>query len=299
MTSFRAMDTDVILRAPGRGAIEVAALVRGAALAFEDAERRFSRFDPTSELASFNRARSSVRVTRPFFDALVDARAYVELTGGLFDPCIGSTLAALGYDRSFGTGLDVASRPHRPADVASFSDVVLDPETVTVTRPEGVTIDLGGMVKGRTVDRVARTLAAPAAIVAGGDGSVLGDGVEGEGYLLDIEDPRDPARVLLSLRISDRAFATSSPNRRRWRVGREERHHLVDPRTVLSSASDLAQVTVLAQSAERADVFAKTLYLLGERGAAAFVARHRDLAAVLVRMDGTTRLLGEMEVVDA
>lgn len=299
MQTFRAMNTDVTLRVPGLGLGDEAVLATAAAEHFADAERLYSRFDAVSELSSLNRATTPFVATRALFDALVDARAYVELTDGRFDPCIGGSLVALGYDRSFVPDRASPASSYRPARVASFLDVVLDAETCTVTRPEGVAIDLGGMAKGRTVDRVAATLPIPSVVDAGGDGVMRGEGLEGEGYLLDVEDPRDPARVLLSVHVADRAFATSAPNRRRWRVGDETRHHLVDPRTGASGLSDLAQVTVVASSAERADVLAKTLYLLGEREAARFVSRHADVAAVLVRHDGTTRLFGDLEVDDA
>lgn len=299
MQTFRAMNTDVTLRVPGLGLVGEAALALAAAEVFADSERVFSRFEASSELASLNRATTPFRASRALFDALVGARAYFELTDGCFDPCIGGSLVALGYDRSFVPERQMRASSYRPARAASFLAVTLDPETCTVTRPEGVAIDLGGMAKGRTVDRVAATLPAPSVVDAGGDGVMLGNGLEGEGYLLDVEDPRDPARVLLSVHVAARAFATSAPNRRTWRVSEETRHHLVDPRTGTSSTSDLAQVTVLAGSAERADVLAKTLYLLGERGAARFVSRHGDIAAVLVRPDGTTRLVGDLEVDDA
>src|SRR5262249_50625796 len=107
MHTFRAMNTDVTVVA----AADVALAIAGV---FADAERRFSRFLPDSELSRLNRARGPVAVSAPMFDALVAARDHVGRTRGIFEPAIGGALAALGYDRSFAPGAldrDAASPP--------------------------------------------------------------------------------------------------------------------------------------------------------------------------------------------
>lgn len=68
---------------------------------------------------------------------------------------------------------------------------------------------------------------------------------------------RIPARqgpVLLTLRLRDQAVATSGPNRRHWRIGDRVAHHHIDPHTAEPARTDLAQVTVVCQSAELADL---------------------------------------------
>ena len=96
--------------------------------------------------------------------------------------------------------------------------------------------------------------------------------------------------------MTDAAVATSSGNRRRWRVGDAIAHHLVDPRTQTSSASDLAQATVVAPSTESADVLAKTVFLLGAREGRAFVERRPGIGAVLVQRSGAVLFLGDLDV---
>ncbi|HEU4612045.1 MAG TPA: FAD:protein FMN transferase, partial [Kofleriaceae bacterium] len=135
-------------------------------------------------------------------------------------------------------------------------------------------------------------------IDAGGDMVLSGAGPDGDGWLVDIEDPDDPRSVLATLCVRDRAVATSAPNRRRWRRGPGDAHHLIDPRTGLPSRSDLAQVTMLAPTAEQADVLAKTAFLLGAREARRFVGARSELAAVLVHRDGTLEIAGDVELVD-
>jgi thiamine biosynthesis lipoprotein len=160
-------------------------------------------------------------------------------------------------------------------------------------RPPGVHIDLGGMVKGRTVDRAGRLLPSPGAVDAGGDAIFLGAGPDGTGWLVDVEDPRDASRSVATLRLSDCAVATSAANRRHWRVGTARVHHIVDPRSQRPAESDLAQATVIAPTAELADVLAKTSFILGARRARAFLERMPGVGGVLVPRAGEVQIVGD------
>lgn len=297
-TTFRAMSTDVTVLSPGldRAAADVvAASVRAD---FVASERRFSRFCADSELSRLNREGGLSIASTEMFAALHRAREYFELTDGLFDPAIGAALEALGYDRSFAPGrLDRGAVAPAPR-AATFAEVALDATTQAVTLPPGVRLDLGGLIKGFTVDRAARRLCGTGAVDAGGDAFLRGGGPDGDGWLVDVEDPVEPARLVASLRVRDRAVATSAANRRRWRAGGRVRHHLIDPRTRRPAETDLAQASVIAPSAELADVLAKTAFLLGARAARRFLERRSGIGAVLVRCDGALEIIGDVEVVN-
>jgi thiamine biosynthesis lipoprotein len=289
MFTFRAMNTDVTVVLPtledGQDHADAVAHT------FAAAERRFSRFDVDSELTALNRARGPVVVSAPLFDALMRARAYVELTDGAFDPAVGGALAAHGYDRSFAPGaLDRDGGIALPR-AGRFLDVELHPGTRTVLRPAHLQIDLGGMIKGTTVDAAAALLPTPSVVDAGGDAML-----RGRDWPLDIEDPHDARRTLLTLVVSDRAVATSAANRRRWRVAGDMAHHLIDPRTQAPASSDLVQVTVLARTTELADVLAKAAFVLGADAARRLLERQPDVGAVLVRRTGPPLVLGEHEL---
>jgi thiamine biosynthesis lipoprotein len=299
MLTFRAMNTDVAVAAPRLSPADEQAVARRVAAVFTASERRYSRFRPDSELSRVNRATGPVTVSAEMLGVLRRARQYTILTGGVFDPGVGAALLALGYDRSFSPGsLDREETGHPPRPL-SILDVVLDETTGTVCRPPDLQIDLGGFVKDCTVDLAGSLGPVPGVIDAGGDALARGGGPDGAGWVVDVEDPFDPARVVLALRVRDRAVATSAPNRRRWRVGTGQAHHLIDPRARRSADSDLAQVTVVATSTELADVLAKTAFILGSRAARCFLARMPWVGAVLVKQTGGVELLGDVAVCDA
>jgi thiamine biosynthesis lipoprotein len=114
---------------------------------------------------------------------------------------------------------------------------------------------------------------------------------------VEIEDPRDASRRIATLRVRDGAVATSAANRRRWRVARSIRHHIVDPRTQQSATTDLLQVTVVAPTAELADVLAKTVFVLGAERGRAFLARTAAAGAILVPAVGAPIACGAVDVV--
>lgn len=288
------MSTDVSVSAPELTLLDEQQLADRVERVFEESERRFSRFCDTSELSQLNRATEPQRVSPQMFDALERARRYVELTAGLFDPTIGAALVAAGYDRSFAPGELDRDQLLGRALPSCFDDISIDPESLTVTRPAHVQLDFGGFIKGYTVDRASELLPEHAAIDAGGDCVLRGPAA----WEVEIEDPRDPRGILMVLRVKNRAVATSAANRRRWKVGGEERHHLIDPRTLASARSDLAQVTVVAGRAELADVLAKTAFLLGRRAALAFLETLPEVGAVLIGSDRSRTLVGDVEVRD-
>lgn len=298
MFTFPSMGTQVSVGAPSLRDWEEHALALDVQDLFARQEARFSRFSERSELSSLHRTTGPTVVSTDLFATLLAARDHHRATGGLFDPAIGGALIALGYDRSFALGGLDRESASTSTPRGSFAEVTLDPRTLTVERPGHVRLDLGGLVKGRTVDRAAASLPSIGVIEAGGDAYLRGPGPEGTGWCVDVEDPFDARRVLVTLRVSDRGVATSAPNRRRWRVGSSIAHHLVDPRTQRPSTSDLSQVTVVAATAELAEVLSKTLYLLGGEGARHVLPSLGDITAVLVDQRGAFEVIGAPESVE-
>jgi thiamine biosynthesis lipoprotein len=172
--------------------------------------------------------------------------------------------------------------------------VQLEAMTRRVSLPEGTALDCGGFIKGWAVDCAVRLLPEPVAVDAGGDVAMRGSPDAAGGWRVDVEDPAHAGRSILELRLADRAVATSGVNRRRWRVGQHEAHHLIDPQTRMPSVSDLAQVTVVAASAELADVLAKTVFLRGRAEGVRFLAAFPDAGAILVSRDGEVEVSGEI-----
>lgn len=278
---FHAMGTSVELIAPVEG-VESASFRRAARFVeqeFSEQEQRFSRFREDSELSAVNRAGGHpILVSAPFAELVEGALRSASDTEGLFDPTVLPAMVAAGYDRSFEDVIVTAREVLRPAaPTGRWREVVLKDDWLTL--PSGVSLDLGGIAKGWTVDRAAMRVAAllPWGIVdAGGDLRVFGD-LPPEGVEIGVEHPRDAQVEVLRLALTDGALATSSTARRSW--GRNL-HHLIDPRTGRPALTDVVQATVWATTCVEAEVHAKVVLL---RGPSAL----DRLASTLVLQDGT------------
>jgi thiamine biosynthesis lipoprotein len=159
----------------------------------------------------------------------------------------------------------------------------------TSVRIGPVPIDLGGIGKGLAVRWAAQVLSASGShlVEAGGDCYLGGDGPDGDGWPVGVENP-DPDGVpehVAVLRLRDLGCATSSLRVRSWRVGGEQVHHVIDPRTGRSARSGLRSVTVVDPDPARAEVWSKALLVAGSARIGG-LASGRSLAALWVDDDG-------------
>lgn len=114
-------------------------------------ERRFSRFLPDSLLSQLNATRQAE--DRELADLMLCALEIRAITDGAFGPAVGDAVAAAGYTDSFDQFED-GRRQTRSA--AANSPIAVRENEVRLG--DGGTVDLGGIAKGWTADRVAELL---------------------------------------------------------------------------------------------------------------------------------------------
>lgn len=274
--TFRAMGTEIELLVEAEGADDALAAAESE---LHRLESLLSRFRDDSELSQLNRD-GSIDAGPDLLRVVELALAARERTGGLFDPTVHDAVVAAGYDRTF-TAVQ-ADGPAVGAPVPAGGAVRIAGNRIELDA--GVRIDLGGIGKGYAAERVAEPLATagPCLVNAGGDiatrggswpvGVTTGDGT-------------------LTLELTGSALATSGRDRRVWRRGGRELHHLIDPSTGDASASDVMHITVIAADAVDAEVLATSLFLAGMNAAAA-AADAAGVPVVLVGEDGRTLLAG-------
>jgi len=285
---FRAMNTDVEVQLytnqPGQALEEVQRMLH-------KAEAHMTRFDPSSELCQLNAAAGHARqVSSLLYDVIETALWAASATQGLFDPSLLPVMRAIGYDRSFEhIQPDAPTQPMSPAPGwGSYKGIQLNRARREITLPPGVGLDLGGIGKGWTVDRVADWLAGkgPFLINAGGDLYAYGSPPGQAGWSIGIADPWEPARDITRLQVTQRAVATSTISRRRWRRGGQVLHHLIDPRTRQPAKTNAVSVTVIAQRVALAEVYAKTALILGVEAGRYWLNKVPEAEGLLVRDDG-------------
>lgn len=226
-------------------------------------EGLLSRFRPGSELSRLNRA--GTMVACPELAELTElALAGRESTGGRFDPTVHEAVVAAGYDRSFELIEPDVPVPSRAPAPRCGRGVRLDRTTGVISLDEGARLDLGGIAKGYTADRVSEMLSGhgPCLVNVGGDLAARGVPARGA-WAVGVETPQGT----LSLDLAQGAMATSGRDRRRWMCDGSAAHHVIDPATARPSDTDLVRVTVVATSAAWAEVLATGFLVAGAEAA--------------------------------
>jgi FAD:protein FMN transferase len=202
------------------------------------------------------------------------------MTGGSYDPTVLPAMMHAGYTNSIEDPKQYTRMPKSHPNCRNRMDrVLLDKPANTAMLPLGMALDPGGIGKGLAADLVAsellRTGASGVLVSIGGDLAMLGTPPTSDGWHVFIEDPLDSSRDLARLGVSGGGVATTSTLTRRWVHDGIERHHVIDPRTGVESATNLVSVTVIAQCAWQAEAHATAGLIAGSYGCLSYAEAHQ------------------------
>ena len=285
---FRAMNTDISLWLYS-DAQNDAEILGDVQQMFHALEECLSRFNPVSELCRLNDSPGPFKASHTLLAVVEVALWAAEATGGLFDPTLLPALVQAGYAVSFEKvekAISIASPPSilEPPCPGRFRTITLNRARAIIDKPPHLKLDLGGIGKGWAVDRATDRLVGlgPFLVNAGGDLYAYGIPPNESGWLVQIPHPLAESRLVASLRISNRAVATSSIARRRWQRGGQACHHLIDPRTAQPAETDLLAVTVIGDRVATAEVYAKTALIIGSQHALDYLESIPDVEGLII-----------------
>jgi thiamine biosynthesis lipoprotein len=263
---------------------EARRLIAMAMAEFDRIEVGMSTYRADSEITRVNEraADGPVPVSAELYDIVRRSIELSVLSGGAFD---------ITYD-SVGQLYDF--RKHvRPTDAEiaarlpqiDYRHLVLDPAARTIRfATPGTRINLGGIAKGYSVERVIALLRAAgvehALATAGGDTRLLGDR-RGKPWVVGIRDPDDATRLVTKLALEDEAISTSGDYERFFDEGGKRYHHILDPRTG-RSAGGVRSVTIVGPDAVVTEGLAKTVFIRGPEQGLVIVESVAGYDAVVV-----------------
>jgi thiamine biosynthesis lipoprotein len=261
--------------------------------------RRFTRFDPASELSRLNADPARrVLVSNVLCRFVEAATCAAAMTDGLVDPTLVDQIEAAGYrgdltgSLPLDCGLRMAPtrRPARPSSERRWREVAVDRRNRTVTRPPGIRLDSGGIAKGMFADMLAEQLEEFDAFAIDCSGDIRIGGRDRVPRPVRVEDPLGRG-CLHEFEVAGGGVATSGIGRRSW-LDPEGRpaHHLLDPSTGRPAFTGIIQATALAPTAVEAETLAKAALLSGPHGAPRWL-RH---GGVLVLDDGSHTVIDRL-----
>jgi thiamine biosynthesis lipoprotein len=258
--------------------------------------RRFSRFEPGSELSALNRdPRREVEVSSTMASLVAEAVRAWRQTGGLVDATLGEEIERAGYAGDLTASLPLAAALSRAPDrrpaagnpASPLRDTRVDRARRVVTRPPGTRLDSGGIAKGLFADLLAEALAEHESFAVDCAGDLRIGGTSAQPRRVEVSSPFGE-NAIHHLELRGGGIATSGIGRRSWLDARgRPAHHLLDPATGRPAYTGLVQATAVAPTAVSAEIRAKAALLSGPDGARGWLPD----GGVLVHDDGSVEVI--------
>jgi len=250
-------------------------------------EQLMSEWIPESPISAINRAAGKGAVDSPGELVSIIRRGieYGNLSQGVFDITWRGLADLWRFDDTF--------VPPSEAEISKALKHVdyrkIRIEDSRVALPEGFVIGLGGIAKGYAVDRAGSVLkkAGYKNFLVNGGGDILTSGRRNtRAWTIGVQSPRGGRNELVArVNASDRAVVTSG-DYERYRIYQGIRyHHILDPRTG-KPARGTQSATIVARTAEEADVLATTIFILGHEAGLRLISRRERTEAFIIDADG-------------
>lgn len=203
--------------------------------------KRFSFYDPSSELSRLNRqaAKRDVVVAGDFFELLLVCDQLFQSTYGYFDPTIGP-LVKLWRTSAEREKVPSPTAVQKALALTGWNHVTLDVKNYSVHfEQEGIQIDLGGIAKGWAIDEAIQLLKDAGmvhALIHGGTSSIGSMGLQDDSspWTVGIQDPYvrpEETKWFSKITLSDQALSVSAVNGKSF-VDREiEYGHVINPKS--------------------------------------------------------------------
>ncbi len=254
----------------------------------------FSNYRDDSVLSRVNSMAGTkpVKVPKEFIDLTNSSIEHSRMTGGAFDISVGYL---------FDIWKAAVKRGSIPSD-EQVSDALrcTGYEKIEVNKTESTVffkssclrLDYGAIGKGYAVDQVAKILKKHGIknflLNFGGNILAVGNRKDAEGWDVSIQDPFHKDRVLTDINISGTGVATSGDYEKYFVIKGKRYSHIIDPSTGFP-AEGFTSVTVLADSAEAADVLSTAFSVTGLEKTKNYIKNNGEGAVITVQGDAAAR----------
>ncbi|WP_120516289.1 FAD:protein FMN transferase [Chitinophaga barathri] len=247
---------------------------------FEVIDGALSTYRADSEISSFNQFEDWRFQSGHFYEVLQHSADIYKATGGAFDPTVMPLVEA--YREGKRSGRDWTWKADSLLQYVGFQYIFFDRETVRKTKPD-VRLDFDGIAQGYTVDVLARYLEAQGVqrymTEVGGEVRCKGT------WEIGIEDPQQPGKDLLGIKLTDAAISTAGNYQNFYTANGRTYGHIIHPKIGFVHPDSLLSATIIAPDAVTADGFDTPCLVLGFEGSKQLLRREKNLQAILLYKD--------------
>ncbi|MBR2207429.1 MAG: FAD:protein FMN transferase [Synergistaceae bacterium] len=224
-------------------------------------DKELSMYDLSSDISTINLNAGirSVRAPREVIDAVKESLRLYNLTGGVFNPLIGSVtkLWKINQQGDFIPSQESLDAAIKLSDIKNLE--INESENEIFLKTQGCMIDLGGIAKGYASDRIVELLKnngiKSALIDLGGNIYVIGKKLEDDSnWNIGVRDPSAPYNSpALVLSVHDTSVITSGGYERFKTINGKKYTHFFDVKTGEAITNDLLSATVITPDGSLAD----------------------------------------------
>lgn len=226
--------------------------------------------NPDSEIAKLN-TQGSGTISEDTATMVEQALKLTETTGGAFDITVYPLMELWGFTTGAFAVPNQAELTKLLKNVGS-DRLEYDPESSTLTLGDGQGIDLGGIAKGFTSDRMMEILEAhdliSGVVSLGGNVQCYGTKPDGTPWRCGIKNPLKPDdsdSYLGVLEVEGKAVITSGAYERYFEdeTTGKTYHHILDPANGYPADQGLLSVTIVSEKGILADGLSTACYVMG------------------------------------
>ncbi|MBI5248859.1 MAG: FAD:protein FMN transferase [Desulfomonile tiedjei] len=258
-------------------------------------ENLTSFYNP-SELTKINdnSGKGPTKASGELLGIIGEALRIARLTGGAFDPTVGALSRLWQFSGPGEPHLPPESEIKEALTKVGWNRVRIDTEAETILLPDaGMALDLGGIAKGYTLNRIAEILSkwgiTSALVNIGGDILAAGEKQPGKPWLVGVEDPRNPRGIVAVAPLKDRIIVTSGDYERFFTKDEKRYHHIIDPRSGYPS-DKLRSVTIVGPIGGTLQPAGTATFVLGVEEGLKFIRTVEGTQALLIDAEGNAHL---------
>lgn len=270
-----AMDTYMSLKAYGKNAQKA---VDDAKTEIERLDKLWSAVDEESEIYQLNQ-KKKMKVSDETLELIKFAKKKSKQTGDAFDISIYPIVELWGFptEKYKVPSEDEIQKLLKNVD---SQKIKINEKTNIVTLEENMKIDLGGIAKGYTSQRIAKIYkedgVKSGVISLGGNVQAIGKKTDGGRWKVGIQSPDDTENMIGGYEAADEAVITSGAYERYFEKDGKKYHHIIDPATGRPSEKDLKSVTIISKNGTLSDTLSTTLFVMGKDKAISYWKKHSD-----------------------
>ncbi|MFR2012355.1 MAG: FAD:protein FMN transferase [Christensenellales bacterium] len=180
------------------------------------------------------------------------------------------------------------------------SKIIFDEKSGNIKLKENMKIDLGGIAKGYTSNRVMQIFkecgVKSGLVSLGGNVQALGTKTDGTAWQIAIENPDKSSDYIGVVSVKDKAVITSGGYERYFEKNGKTYHHILDPETGYPAESGVKSVTIVSDDGTLADALSTSLFVMGKEKALDYWHEHKnEFDTVLVEDNGDITITGGLE----